>query len=116
MIERLLVNANGLDAFLTQPLARFAAQAWRVAEILRAVSPITIPARMDDYNVALLNLRRGVLEILGRDESPLVLRNVDDHSRAVVKIERKFVSERQSLNHMRGRIRMRGAMHDGKIG
>ena len=84
MVERLTVDPESFDALLDEPGARLVVGARGLDKVFTVVAVVAMPAGIDDYDVAFADLRSRVLEVVGRDDLPFLLRDRDDHAGAEV--------------------------------
>ena len=112
VVVGLRVMADHLDLFLDEPFAGRRHKPGRAAEIVFAVLVELVPAGVDDHHVARPHdLAAGLFEVIAGDRLPLVLRDRHHDAGSEKVRQRHLVDEGCPLNHMRGRVDMRGVVH-----
>ena len=113
VIERLRIRARHLDLLVDKPLARLFVKAWRVAVVMHIIAIVFVPPRVDYDDIALTNLRAGILQILGSNYFPFLLGNGHNHARSKEIGKWDLVHKWRPFNDMRRRVDVRARMHDG---
>jgi hypothetical protein len=112
MVVGLRVVADHLDLLLHEPFAGRRHEAGRAAEIVLAVFVEFVPAGIDDHHVArAYDLTAGLFQIVAGDRLPFILRDRHHDAGPEEMRQRHLIDEGCALDHMRGRIDMRGVVH-----
>src|ERR1051326_4340999 len=104
MIDARGVAADEFYAFLGEPFGSMSAQARRVAEIRLAVGIFSVPAGVDDDDVAAPDRRLGALQVGWLDQLPFLLRNRQHHAAAEERVERQIADRGGAWNEMDRRV------------
>jgi hypothetical protein len=112
MVERLMVVAGALYALPDEPFTRLAVKAGRINKIFCVVAVVFVPTRVENDDIAGLDFGPVVFKVLGRDDFPALLRDVDADGVAEGALQGNLVYERGALDDMRWGVGVGGAVHE----
>lgn len=112
MVVGLAAVADQLELVIDRPLSGGRVGAGTMGEVLIGIAPQTMVTGVDHDHVALLDLRRGVLQILGRDDAPFALGSIDHDAGAEHAPDFVIVDGGGVLGHVQRSIHVGAAVHD----